>query len=329
MTRDVAAPVLGPGSTEIPLVQAVDEANLSPDPPGGQANALKGVFFMLLGSVVLTSMNGIVRHLGQDLHPFEIAFFRNLLGGIALLPFIFYHGTAQLKSAQPRLLLLRGVMGSISMMAWFYGLANVPIAEATALSFVGIVFASLGAVIFLGEVMRIRRGVAVAISFTGAMVMLRPGFSEISLGVVMVLFSSAIWGFGLLVVKTLARTDTPICIVAWTSFLLTVLTAIPAFMVWKWPSGEQMVLLILLGVMASAGHVSVTKALKLAEATLVMPLDFTRLIWAGLIGLFVFAEIPDLWTIAGAILIVGSVAYISGREARLAKSRRREEGNIT
>lgn len=81
--------------------------------------------------------------------------------------------------------------------------------------------------------------------------------------------------------------------------------------------------------MASAGHIAVTKALQLAETTLVMPLDFTRLIWAGLIGLFVFAEIPDIWTIAGAILIVGSVAYISGREAKLARRRWRSAGNIT
>lgn len=231
---------------EIPLVRDVEGPNTFPDPSGGQGNAVKGVLFMLLGAALLSTMNGVVRHLGQDLHPFEVVFFRNLFGGFALLPLILYQGTAQLKSTRPRLLLLRGVMGSVSMLAWFYGLAKVPIAEATALSFVGVVFASLGAVIFLGEVMRIRRWVAVAVSFAGALVMLRPGFSEISLGVIMVLFSSVIWGLGVLVVKTLARTDSPVCIVAWTSVSMTVLTAIPAFMVWQWPDGGQLGLLILI-----------------------------------------------------------------------------------
>lgn len=328
MTRQ-AAPVLGPGSTEIPLAHAIDGPNPPPAPSGGLGNAAKGVLFMLLGAALLSTMNGVVRHIGQDLHPFEVAFFRNLFGGLALIPYIIYRGTAQLKSGRPRLLFLRGIIGAISMLAWFYGLATVPIAQATALSFVGIVFASIGAVIFLGEAMGVRRWAAVAISFTGALVMLRPGFSEISLGAIMVLFSSAAWGLGVLVVKTLARTDSPVCIVAWTSVSLIVLTAAPALLFWQWPDGRQLALLILIGVLASAGHIAVTKALQLAQATVVMPLDFTRLIWAGLIGVFVFAEIPDIWTIAGAILIAVSVAYISVRETRLTLRRWRNARNIT
>jgi drug/metabolite transporter (DMT)-like permease len=284
---------------------------------------------MLLAAAILSTMSAMVRHLGQDLHPFEIAFFRNLFGGIALFPFIMYHGTVQLRSSRPWLLVSRGLLGAVSMLAWFYGLSKVPIAEATALSFVGVVFASLGAVVFLGEVMRIRRWMAVIVSFTGAMVILRPGFSEISLGAIMVVFASVTWGLAVLFVKTLSRTHTPVCIVAWTSVSLTVLTAIPAFMEWQWPDGRQLGLLVLIGIMATAGHLAVAKSLQLAEATLVIPLDFTRLIWAGFIGLFVFGEIPDIWTVTGAVLIAGSAAYISGREARLARRKRGIEGQAT
>jgi drug/metabolite transporter (DMT)-like permease len=246
--------VLGPGGSEIPLSRTVDRTIVVLEPTGGLSNATKGVLIMIFGAAILSTMNAVVRDLGQDLHPFEIAFFRNLFGGVALLPFIVYRGAAQLRSRQPRLLALRGVIGAISMLAWFYGLATVPIAEATALSFVGIVFASLGAVVFLGEVMRIRRSMAVAVSFVGALVMLRPGFAEISLGAIMVVFSAAMWGLGVLAVKALSRTDSPVCIVAWTSVSITLLTAVPAFLVWEWPDSPQFGLLLLIGIMASAGH---------------------------------------------------------------------------
>lgn len=329
MNRKGTPPVLGPGNSEVRLTRGVDWPTVGPDPAGGQANAAKGVLFMLFAAAVLAIVTALVRHLGQDLHPFEIAFFRNLFGGITLFPFVVYPGTAQLRSRRPRLLVLRGVLGAISMLAWFYGLATVPIAEATALSFVGIVFASFSAVVFLGEVMRIRRWMAVAVGFVGALVILRPGFSEISLGAIMVVFSSATWGLGVVVVKALSRTDSPVCIVAWTSVSMSVLTAVPALLVWEWPDGPQFGLLVLVGVLATAGHLAVAKSLQLAEATLVMPLDFTRLIWAGLIGLFAFGEIPDIWTVAGAVLIAGSAAYISGREARLARRNRDNTECIT
>ena len=105
----------------------------------------------------------------------------------------------------------------------------------------------------------------------------------------------------------------------------TLLTFGPALSVWTWPSAAQLALLVLIGAVATVGHLAMAKALQLADATVVLPLDFTRLIWAGAIGLLAFGEIPDLWTVVGALLIAASAAYITYRESRL-KRRAREEG---
>ena len=280
---------------------------------------VSGILCMALSTLILSVMHALVRHVGQDMNTLEVAFFRNLFGLLFLLPLILRSGRQVMKTSRPGTHLLRGIIGAVSMTLWFTGLAFVPIADATALSFTGIVFASLCAVIFLGEVIRLRRSIAIAVSFLGALIMLRPGFQEIDIYVWMVLISSACWGLAMIVVKSLSTTESPLCIVSWNAVLMTALTFLPALWVWSTPTWEQLFFLFLIGCLGSAGHLAMTRALQLADATLVLPLDFLRLIWAGAIGYFAFAEFPDTWSLIGGAIIVGSAAYISRRERLKAK----------
>lgn len=274
----------------------------------------RSIALMLLATLVLSTMHVLVRHTSAGIHPFEIAFFRNLLGLVFLLPLLLRFGISAVRSQQPWLQVLRGAVGAASMMAWFYGLSVVPLAEATTLSFIGVVFSSIFAVLFLREPMRARRWAAIGVNLIGTLVVLRPGYSDLSVGVLAVLFSAVTWGAGVVLVKHLSRVDSPICIVTWMSVTLSALSLPPALLVWTWPTLEQFFFLALIALLATLGHLAFAKALQLADATLLVPLDFLRLVWAGLAGYLLFAEVPDLWSLIGGTLIVASAIYITRRQ---------------
>jgi drug/metabolite transporter (DMT)-like permease len=277
-----------------------------------------------MSTAVFATMHALVRYVSGELHPFEIAFFRSLFGLLTLLPLVLRYGLGAWVSAQPRLQLLRGAISGTSLMCWFYGLSIVPLAEATALSFTNAIFASLGAVIFLRERMGIRRWSAVVVGLAGALVILRPGEAAISAGALIVLLSAVCWGGGTVIIKRLSRTDSAVTIALWMATMMIVVSIIPACFVWIWPTPRQLLWLALIGGLASVGTLAYTQALKQAEASLIIPTDFTRLVWASVIGFFAFGEIPDSWTWAGGFLIIGSTIYIALREVQLGRRRSRD-----
>jgi len=280
-----------------------------------------GAALMILATILLAAMHTLVRHVSHSLHPFEIAFFRNLFGLAAVVPLLVRLGWNGLRSHHPRLQLLRGVLGGVAMLSWFYALSVVPLAEATALSFLFVLFASLGAVIFLSETMRLRRWSAVVCGFVGALFILRPGFQTLSAGMLIVIVSSFAWGMAVVVVKRLSRTDSVVSIVAWMAVTLTILSFPPALWVWTWPTGTQLVWLMVIGTLATMGHLAMVKAFQLGDATALLPLDFTRLLWASVFGYLAFAETPDSWTWVGGSIIVASATYITYRESQLQRKR--------
>ena len=273
----------------------------------------------IASTAIFATMHALVRHVSGTLHPFEIAFFRSIFGLAAVAPLMWRVGPSVFVSRNPRLLAVRGVVGGLSLMTWFYGLSIVPIATATALSFTSVIFASIGAAVFLNERMRLRRWTAVALGFAGVLVIVRPGLTVFDPGSLVIVLAAILWGVGIVLVKTIARTDETVTIVAWTAMWLIVATAIPAWIVWTTPSWTQLAWLVLIGVLGTVGTFAWTQALKTADASLVIPADFTRLVWAGAIGFAAFGEIPDRWMWVGAALIIGSTLYIGLREAKLAR----------
>ncbi len=287
--------------------------------------ALHGAAWMLLACACFSSMNGIVRHLSADLEPLVIVFFRCLFGMIAVLPWVLRSGVATLRSNRPGIHLVRALLAVVAMVSWFYGLSKMPLAEATALSFTTPLFASIAAVLLLGEVMRVRRWSATLIGFAGALIILRPGFVDLSDASYLVLGAAILMAVSQTIVKHLTKTDHPNGIVFWLAFLLTPLSAVPAWLVWQTPSLSQLLWLVALGMVATLGHQSMVRSYRVADVTAVTPLDFTRLPFAALIGYFAFAELPDVWTWIGAGVIVSSSVYIAHREARLRRRQNKAE----
>lgn len=278
--------------------------------------AWRGLGWMMLAALGSSAMNGIIRLLSAELHPFEIAFFRNLFGLLVLVPLILRAGPASLRTARLGLHALRGTLNCLSMLSFFFAVAVTPLATVAALNFTAPLFASVLAALVLREAVGPRRVLGILAGFLGALVILRPGFAAPGAGELAVLFSSAVWAAAMITIKMLARTETPLAITAYAALFLTPMCLVAALPFWTWPDLAALALLASCGLLGSISQMSIARAFALAETTQVLPGDFTKLLWGAAIGYLFFAEQPDLWTFAGGTLIFASVLYVAWRESR-------------
>ena len=200
-------------------------------------------------------------------------------------------------------------------------MARIPIAEVTAIGFTGPIFATVGAALFLGERLHARRIGAVLVAFGGAMIILRPGFEEVSMGALAQLAAAPWFAASLLIAKKLTEPETSPAIVAYLSILVTSALLPGALMNWRTPTLEELGWLFLTAGFATLGHLTMTQAFRVAEITVTQPFMFLQLVWATLLGYYVFAERPEVWVWVGGALIVASATYIAHREALAPRSR--------
>ena len=269
---------------------------------------------MLVGTFFLTAMVVIVRNLSDDLHPFEIAFFRCLLGFLMLLPILLRNGIKSMHTKNIGGMALRSVFHTGGMLFYFMALTLMPLAELSSLTFLAPLIITLLAVLLLGEKLGIRRIVSLFIGFSGALIILRPGSEVIGTGAIYALGSVFSWAGAVIVIKHLSHTNSTVTITIYGLFFLTLFTLIPASFVWRWPTFDQYIWLFALAAVGTVGQLLFTEAMKVADVTLVMPFDFAKLIYASLFGFFIFSEVPSFWTLVGGGIIFGSSTYVAYRE---------------
>lgn len=278
-----------------------------------------GIGWMLLTGLLFVCVTGIVRHLGSDMPATEAAFIRYVIGLAIVLPMM-----RPLLRRPPglellRLYAVRGVLHGIAVMLWFYAMARVPIAEVTAIGYTAPIFVTLGAALFLGEKLHLRRIAAVLTGFLGAFIILRPGFEAVSLGQLAQLTAAPLFAASFLLAKRLTDREDPAVIVGMLSLFCT-LTLLPgAILQWRTPSPEELFWLTLTAVFATAGHYTLTRAFSAAPITVTQPISFLQLVWAALLGMTVFGEALDPWVFAGGGIIVAAATYISHREVLAAR----------
>ena len=280
----------------------------------------RAIDLMVFATFSLSVMLGIIRHMSFELHPFEVVFFRNLFGLVILAPLILRAGISPLRTRRIGLHSVRGFLQAGSMCIFFYGLSLTTLAKVAALNFTAPLFASIAAVLFLRESLGFNQAFALVVGFVGALIILRPGIAVFNAGAAMILTSAKIWGIVLIIIKRLTTTESSLTITPYMMLYLTPLTLIAAVFVWEWPTLTQLVLLVAVGCCGTVGHFAMAQALKDADATAVMPFDFGRLIWAGLIGYVFFAEVPDIWTLIGAVVIFSAAMYVAVQESRQIKT---------
>ncbi|MBK19579.1 MAG: RNA polymerase subunit sigma-54 [Rhodospirillaceae bacterium] len=276
----------------------------------------KGVGLMLSSAGSISAANGAVQYLSHSIHVFEIAFFRQLLGVIFMSVVFLRGGLRPLFTQKIGLHLLRAVLNVGAMLAFFYGLSLEPLAKVVSLGLTSPLFATVGAVIFLRERMTPHRWIALAIGVAGALIILRPGVQVVSIGALMVLVSNMLWASALVVIKVLTRTDSSVTVALYASLLQAPIAFVFALFFWQWPTGEQLAWLAFIAIFGTLSQLALTEAFRKADATLVLPADFTKVIWASMIGYFFFNQIPEIWIGIGAVVIFSAVFYNTYSDSR-------------
>lgn len=278
---------------------------------------VRGILLMFASTFFFAAMHAIIRYLTESLHPFEVAFFRNFFGLIFVIPWFVRFGLQPLRTSHLKLHVYRSLVNVVAMFSFFYAISITPLAEVTALGFAAPIVTTVLAALFLGEVVRLRRWTAVIIGFIGTLIILRPGFHEIGLGQLLVLNSTAFWAVALLLIKTIGRHDSSITIITYMSLLQLPLSLIPALFVWSWPSPDLWIWLLVIGLLGGGAQWLMTEALRVADTSVVMPLDFCKLPWTALLAYLAFAQVPDIFTWIGGAVIFSSAFYIAMREHKV------------
>ncbi len=271
---------------------------------------------MMLGSALFSINFAVIRHLGQDLHPFEIVFFRNLFGLLVFIPWLIRAEITSLKPNRPMLLGGRACIQVVAQAFWYASLMLIPLADATALGLVEPIIAAFLAILILREKSTFGRWAVVFIVFIGSLIIVRPGFQYVSIGALYAVLSSVTWAGFALLSKVLTKTDSTLVVVAYPTALVVPLALIPALFVWEVPSLANYGWLIVTGSLASTANFALTKAFKMGDITAVSPIGFTRLLFSAAVGFIVFAEVPAAWVWVGGALIVGAGTYLARLEAQ-------------
>jgi len=279
----------------------------------------RGAAWMLVSAVGFSAMAVLVKHLGQTLDSFQLAFFRSAVGLAVLIPFALHAGPAALRTTAPRLHAGRALCGVTAMMCGFYAFTHLPLATATSITFAKPLFLIVIAVLFLGEVVRWRRWSATIAGFLGVLIMLRPGPDGLDPAMLAAIAQALAVAGTVVFVKKLPAGERHLAILFWFAAISTAVAIVPAVFVWRWPTPEEWALAGLMGVFGVGSQAAIVRAYRAGEATAVAPFDYARLLFATLFGFALFSEIPDLWTAAGAAVIIGSTVYIARREARLGR----------
>lgn len=286
------------------------------------------VLFMILSGFFATTMHCLIRFATEDHHPFEVAFFRTIFVLIIFLPLVAKNGITSLKSNNVKLQTFRAIVGSVAMLCMFYGLSITELAKATALMFTVPIFATILAILFLKEIVGIRRWIAMLIGFAGALIVLRPDI-ELGFGPLLILCASLMWSSSMLMAKTLTKTDTISSITFWQAAGLIPATFILAIQVWEWPSLSQLFMFLMIAIAGTLVHWFLNEALKRAEISALLPLDYLRLIWSVSMGFIFFNELPQAGLWFGAALILGASTYIGIRQTQKKKENLNTNNNIS
>jgi drug/metabolite transporter (DMT)-like permease len=280
-----------------------------------------GMACMLAATACFAVMNALIRYLGKDglVPPAEIAFFRACFGFVLLAPVLAWYGPQIVRTQRLRMHALRGTVQGVSMVLFFMGLSMIVLAKATAFEFAAPIIATAIAVLFLGEPVRMRRLIAMAVGFVGIMIVLRPGFIPLDWGPVLVILSVIIWAGCQLMIRSLSRTENSFAQTFYMTVFLMPVNFAAAVPGWVWPSWHAVFVLALIAGVANIGTVLYGEAFRRADMSAVLPLESTKIIWTASLGWAFFAETPDIWTLFGGFVIFAAAAYITIREAQLAR----------
>lgn len=276
---------------------------------------------MLATGLCFVGVTGVVRYLGTELPAAQSAFVRFGWGVLFLMPSLWGLVRQGLPAGTLRLFGWRGVVHTAAVILWFHAMARIPVAEVTAIGYLNPVLVTLGAALFFGEALALRRIVAVGVALVGALIVIRPGLREVTDGHLAQLGAACFFAASYLFAKRLSQLAPAGTVVAMMSATVTLGLLPLAIWVWVPMDVAQFLWLGLVAAFATGGHYCMTRAFRAAPLAVTQPVTFLQLVWATLLGALVFGEGVDVFVLLGGAVIIGAISYITWREAVI-KARR-------
>ena len=283
------------------------------------SRTVQAIALMLTSMALFSAMNICIRLAAAEMPSTVIVLWRNLLslGLVVLWTAVLHRGVPRFPTARLSGHFWRATAGICAMELWFYSITLLPLTVATALSFTTPIFTTIAAMLFLGERAGLRRWSAIVVGFIGMLIILRPGVGDISADAMFVLLSSGMMAIAGILVKTLTRTEPPETIVFYMALFMIPWASLPALPHMFVPTAHQLWLVLLVAFLSTSAHLLMARAYIRAEMVMLMPFDFSRLVFTAIMAYAVFGETLDAPTVAGSLVIVASTVYIAHREAKM------------
>lgn len=279
--------------------------------------------WMLLAGFCFVALTAGVKHLGTAIPAAQSAFLRYFLGLIFVVPMLYVVRHERPDRAALRAFAWRGVAHTGAVILWFYAMTRIPLAEVSAIGYMSPIYVSIGAALFLGERLRLRRVAAIAAAIVGALIILRPGLRDLNAGHLAMMFTAMGFAVSYLLAKRVSATSSPTMVVTMLSVTVTIGLAPFAYAVWQPVSWYEIGWLFAIASVATMGHFCMTLAFAAAPITVTQPVGALQLVWAILLGALVFGEGVDFWVVVGGLLIVSAVVFIALREHQLKRAEKR------
>ena len=285
-------------------------------------NAL-GLAYMAGGMFIFSAVDTQAKFLTETLHPLQVVWSRQFGLLIGVFVFMLVKGFSVLRTSNPGLQTARGLLAAGSATFFILGISYVPLADAVAVSFVAPLIVTIMGALLLREPVGVRRWSAVIIGFFGTLIVVRPGMGVVDPAVLFVVIAAILFASRQILSRVLSNSDSTATTIAYTALASSVVLTIPLWFVWRWPTTTtEWGLLVSMAVMAACAEIMVIKALAIAHAVVVAPVQYTHIVWGTMYGYLVFGNLPDTWTWIGALIIVATGFYTL-RRGHAVKSRKR------
>lgn len=294
---------------------------VEPKAERGLAPNVRGALWMVASAVGFTAMTTLIKFLGDDYSAALQTFYRQTAGLLVLTPWILRDWRGAFRTTRLGILLFRSAAGTMGMILAFYAYQKMPLADANALSFTRSLWLVPLAAFVLHEKLGPRRIGAALVGFAGVLIMLRPGMGGEAMGLpaMTALASAFLFALTITGMKIMVRDHSPFVLMVYSAVLGFVFALPGAFIDWRWPDAADLGLLAAMGVMGIVTQGCYIKGMQIGDAAAMAPIDYTRLVFAAIAGFALFREIPGVWTLTGAAIVVASTLYITWREHQLAK----------
>ncbi len=274
---------------------------------------VRGALLILLAAFFTAAMTALVKHIGQKFAVAEILFIRQICVLMILSPVILGNRQTVFKSTYKRVYFLRACFSTIAMFTGFTAVVHLPLAEVASISFGRTLFATLLAIVVLKETVGIRRWTGTLIGFAGVLIVVRPDSDNFNIYALMAITSAFFVASNMIILRKITQIDPPSTIMSYQAILITLVMAGPAYYYWQTPNLDELLIIVLAGTLMSITQYLTIQAFKAGEAAAIAPMEYVRLLFATALGVYFFDEVPTLWTLAGALVIIGSTFYTMHR----------------